>query len=218
MSGLAIASAALLAAAGTGGAYYYFEVYKKATTVDASGANTAVLAAAAPAAAATTTTPTGTSGETGTSATAVSYAVIAGLDNNGSDVSSSTGTSLDACTAACTANPACVASESKTTGECWLKSAIVPSQLYNPAANLGASLSLKNAVAVKGTNAVGTDYPNSDLSSFQVAGESDCQQLGMMAPGAVASVFAPNEKTCWLKSGLGGATSNGDRNTFTFAK
>ena len=227
MMGAALALAAVVAAGGTGGAYYYFEVYKKqTTTTDASGANTAVLTAPTASASATTSTPAATTpaattpaATTGSSATAVAYINLAGLDNNGSDVSSSTGTTQLACNAACTANSACNVTEFKSgTGECWLKSGVVPGQINNPASNLGATLGFKNPTVVLGNNAPGVDHPNSDLVSVTVANEQDCRQLGMMAPGAVASVFAPSNNTCWLKSALGGAVSQSDRNTFTFQK
>lgn len=229
MKALAIALAALVAAGGTGGAYYYFEVYKKKQpTVDASGANTATIkpvdvpASAVPAAAAVPVTapppppPAAKPAPTTSPApTAVTYYTFPGVDQNGGDIWSGSAASLEDCNSKCTANSGCVSTQFAD-GSCWLKGTITPGAFRT----FGGTLSFKNPPAVQGNIERNVDHWNADITGgYSVGDEAHCQQLGMLTPGAVASVYAPSAKLCWLKSGLTPAVSgNGDRNTFIYTK
>jgi len=209
MSAAAIAFAAVLAVGGSAGAYYYLEVNKKPNTVlDASGANTAVLAAPK-----TTTT-------TGSSATAIPYVMFPNMDTGGSDISNAGNLNQVDCNSKCTNTSGCVATVyNPSTPACWLKNAVNPAAFSAVDSNVGAVLSVQSSVtSFKGTAAPGEDHVNGDMASFSVPDEGTCQRLANTIPGAVGSVFAPNEKTCWLKSSLGAASGNGDRNTFAVSK
>ncbi len=213
MSAAAIAFAAVLAAGGSAGAYYYFEVYKKPNTgLDASGANTAVLAGA------NTTTPA--VGATGSSATAIPYVMFPNMDNGGSDISNAGNLNQADCNSKCTNTSGCVATVcNQSTPACWLKNAVNPAAFSAVDSNVGAVLSVQSSVtSFEGTAAPGEDHVNGDIASFSVPDEGTCQRLANTVPGAVGSVFAPNEKTCWMKSSLGAASGNGDRNTFAVSK
>ncbi|KAL3158948.1 hypothetical protein ABBQ32_011346 [Trebouxia sp. C0010 RCD-2024] len=222
MAGLAVAFAALVAAGGSGGAYYYFEVYKKKTaTTDASGANTATITPATTTAAAATPAPPAVpvpaapAAVTSPAPTAVTYYTFPGVDQNGGDIWSGAASGLDDCNSKCTANTGCVSTQFSN-GSCWLKGTITPGAFRT----FNGTLSFKNPPDVKGNVETNVDHWNADITGGYTAGdEAHCRQLGMLTPGAVASVYAPNEKFCWLKSGLTAAVSgNGDRNTFIYTK
>lgn len=150
----------------------------------------------------------------------VAYSTFQNVDQQGGDIWSGTAVNLEDCNSKCTAVQDCKSTQFKTaTKECWLKNSVNPKAFLAIPASLGGNLSFKNAPVVKGTQAVNVDRPNADVTgNYTVGDEIQCQQLGMLSPGVVATVYAPNEKLCWLKSAITPAVGVANRNTFTFTR
>ena len=54
------------------------------------------------------------------------------------------------------------------------------------------------------------NYPNNDISNFDVSNVLECAQSCQNVPTCALYAFSKSEKHCWLKTAKGQATLNAD--------